>query len=187
MNILFQIRDFIFSHDFQTSFWSGIAVSVIIGFVVYQYTDVFKSPDLIFVVKQKGFYRDTILLTEDGENYKARFQFAIKNKGNKAIKAAEGYWHLFIQTDTPSAFSAPEEENHNRDIIRGSVYPGSFLDIELVYELLIKKVDVGTKEIPYFFSTDYGQYPKTARIDPKTGAVSFKNMAYIKFELPKAK
>ena len=185
MSFFIAIKDFIFGHDFQVSFWSGIAVSAVVGFVIYQYTDVFRSPNLSFVVKQDGFYRDTVLLTEDGDNYKARFQFAIKNSGNKAIKTGEGYWHLYINTASSTPFSAPEEQDHNRDMIRGTVYPGSFLDINMVYELTMKKENV--KEIPYFFSTDYGQYPKTARTDPETGKVLFEDMRHIKYELPKPK
>ncbi len=174
-------------HDFQVSFWSSIVVSALVGLVVYQYTDVFKSPNLSFVVKQNGFYRNTILLTADGENYKARFQFAIKNNGNKPLKSGEGYWHLYVQTDSPTQFSAPEEENHNRGIISGTIYPNSFLDINLVYELIIKKEDVRKREIPYFFSTDYGQYPKTAKLDPESGKVFLKDMNYIRFEIPESK
>jgi len=185
MNFLVIIKAFLLGYDFQVSFWSGIAVSAIIGFIVYQYTDVFKRPNLNFVVKQNGFYRNTILLVEEGENYKARFQFAIKNNGNKIIKAGEGYWHLFIESSSSTRYSVPEEQNHSRDMIRGSVYPSSFLDIDLIYELSIKKEDVTEKEIPYFFSTEYGQYPKTAKIDSKTGGVFYKNMNYIKFDLPK--
>jgi hypothetical protein len=160
---------------------------MIVGFVIYQYTSIFKSPKLNFVVKQNGFYRDTILLSEEGENYKARFQFAIKNTGNKALKAGEGYWHLFIHTNSPTIFSAPEEQNHNRGFITGTVYEGSFFDIDLIYELNLKKEDLTRAEISYFFSTDYGQYPKTAKLDPNSGKVLYKNMSYIRFELPETK
>ena len=185
MIILDKIVVFIFGHDFQVSFWSGIAVSVIVGFIVYQFTDIFKKPNLCFVVKQNGLYRDKILLTEEGKNYKARFQFAIKNKGNKAIKSNEGYWHLYINTISPTIFSVPEEQDHNRDLIQGTVYPGSFLDVDIIYELTMKKEDVEKKRIPYFFSTDYGQYPKTAKIDSETGFILFKDMNFIEYELPK--
>ncbi|MFA6535804.1 MAG: hypothetical protein WCT25_00040 [Candidatus Paceibacterota bacterium] len=184
MEFLVAIKDFLSSHDFQVSFWSEVIVAAVVGFVVYQYTDVFKSPNLCFVVKQDGFYRDTILLVENGDDYTARFQFAIRNSGNKALKAGEGYWHLYVNTNLPTIFSVPEEHDHNRDLIRGTIYPGSFLDIDLVYELKVKKEDIGEKEIPYFFSTDHGQYPAMAEIDPATGKVLFKNMGYIKFELP---
>ena len=185
MSFLLQIVDFILGHDFQVSFWSGIWVSVVVGFFVYQYTDVFKLPKLSFVVKQNGFYRDSIFLSEDEKNYKARFQFAIKNSGNKALKNNEGYWHLYLNTISPTIFSAPEEQDHNRGMIDGTVYPGSFFDINLVYELEIKKEDLDKKKIPYFFSTDYGQYPKTAKINKKTGKVLWEHMGYINFELPK--
>ena len=186
--LFYDIKNFLLDHDFKVSFWSGIlsgiVVSAIVGFVVYKFTGVFKSPELSFVVKQDGFYRDSILLTEEEKNYKARFQFAIKNSGNLAIKTGEGYWHLYIDTTSPTIFSAPEEQNHNRDLIRGTVYPGSFLDVNFVYELTIKKEDLEKSKIPYFFGTDYGQYPKTAKIDKSTGKVMFKNMSFINFELP---
>lgn len=187
MEIFCQVFGFILGYDFQVSFWSGIAVSVVVGFVVYQYTNVFKFPNLFFVVKQNGSYRDTILLTDEGEIYTARFQFSIKNTGNKPIKSDEGYWHLYLKVNSPTIFSAPEEDSHSRDIIKGTIYPGSFYDINLVYELKIKKEDLFKSEIPYFFSTDYGQYPKTAAVDQNTGTILFKNMGFIKFELPETK
>ncbi len=187
MEIFCQISEFILGHDFQVSFWSGIAVSAIIGFVLNKYTDIFKLPNLSFVVKQNGLYRNTILLTDSGENFTARIQFSIKNDGNKSIKNNEGYWHLYLQVDSPTIFSAPEEDSHSRGLIEGTIYPGSFYDINFVYELKIKKENLLKSEITYFFSTDYGQYPKMAVIDKDTGAVLFKNMGHIKFELPKVK
>ncbi|MFM2374429.1 MAG: hypothetical protein RLZZ234_424 [Candidatus Parcubacteria bacterium] len=185
MEILCLITDFIFGYDFQVSFWSGIAMSAVVGFVVYQYTDVFKSPNLVFVVKQNGLYRDTIQLTKDGKKYEARFQFAIKNIGNKAIKHNEGYWHLYLDVKNPTIFSAPEEINHSRGQINGTIYPSSFFDIGLVYELEINEENLSKAEIPYFFSTDYGQFPETAVINQETGEVLWKDMGYIKFEVPK--
>jgi hypothetical protein len=184
MNFLNKITGFIFSHDFQVSFWSGLAVSAVVGFVVYQYTDLFKTPNLSFVVKQDGFYRDSILLSEEGKYYRARFQFAIKNSGNKAVRANEGYWHLYIDSASSTLFSAPGESNHNRGLIDGTIYPGSFLDIGIVYDLKMKKEDSAKNEIPYFFSTDYGQFPRTAKVDPHTGKIFFKDMGWIKYEIP---
>ena len=184
MKIIYQFLGFIFGYDFQVSFWSGIAVSAVVTFVVYKYTDIFKKPNLGFVVKQNGLYRNTILLDEQDEKYKARFQFAIRNSGNKAIKNHEGYWHLYLADKSPTIYSAPEEIGHSRGMIEATIYPGSFLDINLVYELEIEKVHLEKSEIPYFFSTDYGQYPKTAILDQNTGLVLYKDMTHIKFELP---
>jgi len=188
--ILISIKKFVLEHDFLVAFWSsilsGLIVSLLIGFIVYQYTNIFKSPKLSFVVKQNGFYRDTILLSEGRQgNYEATFQFAIKNSGNQTINAGEGYWHLYIKTDSPTIFSAPGEQNHNRDLIQSQVYPGAYLDINFFYKLVVKKDDIGKAEIPYFFQTAYGNYPKTVKIDPKTGNVPWEDMDYIKFELPK--
>lgn len=188
VNFWHQVVDFLLSPDFQVSFWSalfsGLIVSAVVAFIAYQYTDIFKSPNLSFVVKQGGHYRKTILLNEEGENYKARFQFAIKNNGNKPVKNGQGYWHLYIDVKSPTIFSAPEEIGHSRGPIDGTIYPGSFFDINLIYELSIKKDSVEKSEIPYFFNTDFGQYPRTATVDSSTGKVNFESMGHIKFEIP---
>jgi hypothetical protein len=181
---------FLLSHDFQTSFWSsilsGLIVSTIIGFIVYQYTNIFKSPELSFVVKQDGFYRNTILLTKNASgSYEANFQFAVKNSGNKTIEPGEGYWHLYVDTTSSTIFSDPGVSDHKRDIIQAPIYPNSFLDLNFVYKLDIKKEDIETRKIPYFFKTIYGDYPNTAKMDSNTGKVLFKDMSFIGLELPK--
>jgi hypothetical protein len=184
------IIKFLLSHDFQISFWSsilsGLIVSGIIGFIVYQYTNIFKLPELGFVVKQNGFYRNKILLTKNIKGgYEASFQFAIKNSGNKTIEPGEGYWHLYLDTTSNIVFSDPGEPNHKRDIIQAPIYPDSFFDLNLVYKLDIKKEDLDKKKIPYFFQTIYGNYPKSVKMNSDTGQVLFKDMNFIQYELPK--
>ena len=187
---LMEAVNFLSSHDFQISFWSsifsGLIVSGVIGFIVYQYTNVFKSPELSFVAKQDGFYRNTILLTKNvSGNYEANFQFAIKNSGSKTIEAGKGYWHLYVETTSSTIFSDPGAPDHKRDIIQFPIYPNFFLDLPFIYKLDIKKEDVNKKEIPYFFQTIYGNYPDTVRMDLDTGKILFKDMGLIGFELPK--
>src|SRR3989344_4878159 len=186
MGYLTLLKDFLLGHDFLVSIVSSLLVSALIGAVVYQYTNLFKVPELSIVVKQDGFYRDMVLLSNgDNENYTAKFQFAVKNNGRKALKKEEGYWHIYAQTEAPTKLDAPGENNHKRGLFEYPVYSGSFLDLDLVLNLNIKKAALGNYKINYFFETDYGYYPNGIVVDPKTGGVPVKDMGLLGFELPK--
>lgn len=180
---------FLISTDFLVAFLSGMLVFIFSAMWVNHVTGVFKKPTLKMTVKQISFYRDSILLTkkEDG-NYEASFSLAIKNNGNKPIKQGEGYWHVYIPNEN-NPLRVLGEDNHIRDTIKYTCYPGNFLDIsDAQYIFPIKKEDLDKvlkTGIPYFFETDYGYFPDTIKIDQKTGAIFFKDMGSISVELPK--
>jgi hypothetical protein len=164
-------------------------VAAIFALAVGSFTDLVKKPKLSLVIKQNGFYRDTILLSLDtnGE-YIASFSFAIKNAGTKAIKPGEGFWNTYIENSTwPSNFKyfVAGEPNHQRDEIRYSVYPKSHTDIiDFSYNLRIKKDLIKDAAIPYMFQTDYGNFPKNLKWDSNTGAAPRKDFAFINLEQP---
>lgn len=179
---------FLIQKDFQVSFWSNLLADVVLTFVIVvlirRFTSFFKSPKLKFVIKQEGFYRDKILLSKKADgDYEASFILAIRNDGNQMIKANEGYWHTYISTTENILVSAVGEKNHQRDLIKFPVYAKSFLDLEIEYNFRLKKENLIGNKIPYFFSTDYGYFPKTVKMDPKTGKILFKHMAYLEFEV----
>lgn len=132
----------------------------------------------------------------DNGDYEASFRLSIKNSGNKTFKANEGYWHVYFENSNEisyiggaESFTTYGEKTHQRDIINLPIYPGSFLDIGPEYKYIFKKVGEGPgnlnpKPIRYFFETDYGYFPKSVKMDPKTGAVLYNNMGSIFFEMP---
>lgn len=175
--------------DFQTAFWSAFLSSLIIalaaGFWLNRASDLFKKPMLRFVIKQNGLYRDTILLSQrhDGD-YEASFYLAIRNDGTQTLKPGQGYWHTYIlETEGATPFTVAGEKNHQRGLISDAVYPNSFTDIGHEWKFLIKKDHLKGAEIPYFFSTDYGYFPRSVYVDSKTGKVLFAHMGQIGYEV----
>jgi hypothetical protein len=65
------------------------------------------------------------------------------------------------------------------------VYPKSFLDFGPEYKFLIKKDAMEKASVRYFFETDYGYFPKSVKLNQKTGAVAFSDMGSIELEWPK--
>lgn len=110
---------------------------------------------------------------------------AIKNVGNQAFKASEGYWHVYFpnvgameSSDGAAAFLALGETNHLRDLINLPIYSKAFLDFGPEYKFLVKKDIQGKVFVNYFFSTNYGYFPKTVKLNEKTGIVAFSDMGY---------
>jgi len=188
-----QFCGFILQRDFLISFWSSIFstvfISLVVALMVNYYTPLFKYPKLILVVKQEGFYRDSIKISEraDGD-YEAQFTLAIKNRGNQTLRPNEGYWHVYFPDAKAEAqkgaesFLAIKEDNHFRDLIRLPIYPKSFVDFGPEYKLLIKKDNINKARIRFFFATNYGYFPKSVKINQKTGAVAFSDMGSIQFD-----
>lgn len=180
-----------YSIDFWTNFLSSLISSALIAlisfYIINTFTPLFNRPDLKMIVKQDGIYRDTILLSENKNgDYEATFHFAIKNMGNKSIKSGEGYWHTYIKDENSSSpFGAFGEKNHQRGSINGSIYPGSFFDLGVAWNFIIKKEDLPNAEVPYFFSTDYGYFPSIIKLDKTTGEVNKKDMYKIGYEIKK--
>jgi hypothetical protein len=176
--------------SFQEAFWSNLLAGLIIAFMaslwINRATDFFKKPNLRLVVKQNGYYRDSILLSKraDGD-YEASFRLAMRNDGNHTLRAGEGYWNTFIlETEGKSPFSVLGEENHQRDLIRDAVYPQSFTDLGHEWKFKIQKEKLRDAEVPFFFSTDYGYFPQSVKMDSQTGKVQFLHMGKIGYELP---
>jgi hypothetical protein len=173
------------SSSFQVNFWSNLIADIIAGLafliVLNRVTDWFKSPVLRMVVKQDGFYRDTIVLSarEDGD-YEATFVLSIKNEGNHILRADEGYWHAYMYAN--NVFSANGEKNHQRDLIKAPVLPGYFLDITSEYKLLVHKEDIKSASIPYFFATTYGYFPRSTKMEQQSGFTAFESMGKVKCE-----
>lgn len=175
--------------EFQMAFWSALLSSLIISLAAAVWlnraTDLLRKPRLRLVVKQDGFYRDSVLLSKrsDGD-YEASFHLAIRNDGNQTLRPGQGYWHTYIlETEGKSPFSVAGEKNHQRDLIKDSIYSNSFTDIGHEWKFLIKKDKLKGSEIPYFFATDYGNFPKTVRMDSKTGIIPFKYMNQIGYQI----
>lgn len=194
MKIIYQIQSFIMQKDFLIAFWSSIfsagVIAVLAAWFVNIFTPLFKYPELTLVVKQEGFYNDKIKVSQrpDGD-YEASFSLAIKNIGSQTFKPKEGYWHVYfpnaekIETLNQSVgFVAQGEKSHLRDLINLPVYPKSFLDFGPEYKFLIKKSSLEKVGVYYFFETDYGYFPKTVKLNQKTGAVAFWDMGSIKLE-----
>jgi hypothetical protein len=197
MKIIWQFINFITQKDFLIAFWSSIfsagVIAVIAAIIVNYFTPLFKYPELILVVKQKGFYNDKIEISQrpDG-NYEASFRLAIKNIGNQTFKPNEGYWHVYFPNaekmeslNGSDGFIAQGENNHLRDLINFPVYPKSFLDFGPEYKLVILKDAIRKTSVHYFFETNYGYFPKSVKLDQKTGAVAFSDMGYIELEWTK--
>jgi hypothetical protein len=183
------ILNFLGRTDFQVAFWSTflgtLIISLAAAFWLNRATDLFKKPKLTLVVKQNEFYRDTILLSErkDGD-YEASFHLAIRNDGNQTLRSEQGYWHTYItETEGKTPFSVPGETNHQRDLIRESIYPHSFTDIGFEWKFKIEKENLKGAEVPYFFSTEYGHFPETVSMDSKTGEILFAQMSKIGYEI----
>lgn len=178
---------FLTQEDFLISFWSNflsdILIALIVAFIINKFTDLFRKPNLKFVVKQGGIYKDKITISKNSEgDYEAvGVVFAIKNSGNQIIKAGEGYWHTYIKSEI-SNFSAAGESHHQRDVLRYNVYPQSFTDLEVSYNFLIKKEEE-IRSIPYFFQTDYGMFPKTMKMNQTNGTVILNKMGQLQFEV----
>jgi hypothetical protein len=178
-----------FQEAFWPNFWADLIVATIFGIIISQLTDLVKKPKLSLVVKQNGFYRDTILLTKEKNGlYTASFTFAIKNSGNKTLKGGEGYWNTYLDMRTVSSnfkYLVAGEPAHQRDLIRYSIYPKSSTDIlDFKYDLSVKKEDVEKAFIPYMFQTDYGNFPKAIKWNPDTGAAPVHLFGKIKLILP---
>jgi hypothetical protein len=184
--------------SFAANFLADLAIVVLVTVIAKDFYNLIlkPKPKLSFVVKQGPFYSDTIKLSrkEDG-NYETSFNLVIKNSGNATLKSNEGYWHVF----TPNAdklqyfngaegFAAAMEETHQRNSITSQIYPHSFLEVglEYKYSFIKKEGEKNFKPQPlyYFFQTDYGNFPSTAKIDKKDGKVLYKDMGVIHFELP---
>ncbi len=178
----------LFHGDFAISFWSSFLSSLVVAgltaLIVYLFTDIFKSPELKIVVKQNGFYRDTVLLTrKKNDTYEAVFHLAIKNEGNQSLKKDQGYWHVYVNTLDQGSISALGETNHQRDMITYPVYPKSFLDLNVEYRVSLKSDQIKDFKIPYFLATEYGYFPSTVKMDQRTGAILFKDMGSIGIEI----
>lgn len=177
---------------FQEAFWSNLLAGLLLAFVasiwINRATDFFKKPQLRLVVKQNGYYRDTILLSKrDDGDYEASFRLAIRNDGNQTLQARQGYWQTFIlETEGRSPFSVLGEENHQRGLIEDAVYPKSFTDFGHEWKFKIKKDNLKSADVPFFFSTDYGYFPKSVRVEPRTGKVLFAHMGSVGYELPES-
>jgi hypothetical protein len=195
--IINQFQSFITQKDFLIAFWSSVFSAILIAFMiaifVNYFTPLFRHPELVLVVKQGGFYNDKLKITQrpDGD-YEASFMLAIKNIGSKTLKASEGYWHVYFpNTDKIETlagaqdFIAQGESNHLRDLINLPIYPKSFSDFGPEYKFIIKKDAVKKAAIYYFLATDYGYFPKTVKLDQKTGFVAFFDMGSIALEWPK--
>lgn len=188
---LIPIKDFLLSREFQTSFWSGVlsalVVSVLIGFIVRHYTNIFKSPKLTLVVKQGAFYSNKVILSErPNGDYEASFRLSIKNNGSQTFKPGEGYWHVYFPNasgvenlEGSEMFSDPGQKTHLRDLIGLPIYQGSFTDFGPEYKLLIKRENVAQSGIRFFFETNYGYFPDDVKLNPETGAVLYEEMGLI--------
>lgn len=170
------------------NFWPNFIADSLVAFLSFLlikiFTPIFNRPKLKMVIKQDGLYRKNILFFPSPNGiYEADIILAIKNEGKKTFKSGEGYWHAYIKTDTATPFSAIGEKNHERGLINGSIYPGSFLDTEGHYKFSINKEDIDIFNIPCFLSTDYGYFPKTVTLNGTTGKIMFKNMDSIGYEI----
>ncbi|MFA5996900.1 MAG: hypothetical protein WC791_00220 [Candidatus Paceibacterota bacterium] len=179
-----------FQSAFWPNFWADVFVAALFGIILNQFTDLLKTPKLSLVVKQDGFYRDTILLRADKNGkYVATVNFAIKNTGNKTIKTGEGYWNTYLDFKPKGKgfhYFVAGEPGHQRDLIRYSVYPNSFTDInDFQYDISINKEDLEKSHIPYMFQTDYGNFPRNIKWDLSTGGAPRDQFAFIKIELQK--
>lgn len=190
------VIDFVFQTDFQIAFWSNLlsdaGFAIILAILIKCFTSVFNHPELTMVVKQKGEYGDQIKIEKrkDGD-YEASFMLAIKNRGNETFKANEGFWHLYfpnaekIEILDGANTIASGETNHLRDLINLPIYPKSFLDFGPEHRMIIKKELFEKISVHYFFSTNYGYFPKTVKLDQKTAFVPFSTMGKIEFIWPK--
>lgn len=175
--------------SFQEAFWSnllaGLLIALLASIWINRATDLFKRPKLRLVIKQNGYYRDSVLLSKrDDGDYEATFRLAIRNDGNQTIQAHQGYWHTYIlESEGLSPFSVLGEKNHQRGLIEDAVYPKSFTDFGHEWKFKIQKDNLKSADIPFFFSTAYGYFPKTVKINPKTGKILFANMGSIGYEL----
>jgi len=176
--------------DFQANFLANLLsdsiVAIFFGIWLIKFTELIKKPNLRIVVKQNGQYGNRIVATKNGDQLKFIFTVAIHNTGNKTVKAGEGYWHLYFpgaaEVFNLGATAQIVDQNHIRDTVALPIFPKSFLDVGPEFRGVIKfsPQDKDKQfEVRYFLDTDYGRFPKAAKVDQKTGFVLYENMGVI--------
>jgi hypothetical protein len=174
-----------FQDAFWPNFWADMIVATVFGFALSIFMDLIKKPKLVLCVKQNGVYRSKILLVDAGnDTYKASFQFAIKNVGNRTFKKGEGYWYIYIFSNKKTNFDVPGDKYKKRQEIIYTIYPNSYIDLDFTYDLEIKKSEIAKYRIPYLFETDHGYFPKNPRIDAQTAVVNTEDVGHLELEKP---
>ena len=173
--------------NFLASLLSTLVAAVVIYFTGRAF-GLFTSPqpDLVMVAKQNSVYSDVITFTkQDDGSYTADFQLAIKNQGNLTLNANDGFWHTYVVTDASvTPLTATGEASHQRGVISYPIYPGYIVDIDgSQYHLVIKKDDVPSEGLPYFFATDYGFFPRSTHFNQKTGQVNKLTIGILRFKV----
>jgi hypothetical protein len=185
-NMEYSIMNIFLSEDFWINFFSSILVAGVVGAFVYLTTDFLHAPKLAMVVKQDNGYSEKLKFKKNAEGkYQASFVLAIQNKGNLTMDSMGGYWHVYIPVNSPSPFSVPGENVHQRDYIRDLVFPNSFTDIVAEWSLLLTEEEVKNPNasIPYFFATEYGYFPKTVSMKENGHLSRPSDLGHIKFEI----
>lgn len=158
--------------------------------IIPQLAGKFRKPKLRMVVKHDRLYQNTIKVSRrDDGDFETSFRVAIKNDGNGILKQGEGYWHLYfpsvskVVSDSESKqFISPDLE-HIRGLISLPVFQKSFLDIGPEFKFLVRKELIDNFKIYYFFETNYGYFPRTAKINSETAEVLYEDMSSIPIEI----
>ena len=172
-----------FQDSFWPNFWADLIIAIIFGTLISEYTSLTKTPKLRMSIKQEGLCARNIKfsLNENGE-YDASFNLAAHNSGNKMLKSQEGYWHIYFSNGVQVQMSGSEtyeliDGNHVRNIILLPIYPNSFLDIGPQFKIRVKSLE--NFSVHYFFSTEYGYFPGTVRMNQETARVEYETMGKI--------
>ncbi len=187
-----------FWDSFLANFLADLSVLLLISLLVKPfYKNIIKAkPKLKFIIKQGPFYSGVVKLQKkENGDHEAIFRFAIKNLGEATFKPNEGYWHVYFpdadmveSIKGANGFESAMEPTHHRNIIDLPIHSGSVLDIGPEYRYIFKKESQGEKELKpksiyYWFETDYGNFPSSAKVNSKDGSVNYKDMGIINFEI----
>lgn len=181
-----------FISGFLTQLLAGLVVVFLAGVYLNKKFKSFWSPDLSLqstIREEKGVNKDYVQakLDEDTGLYKIRFQPSIKNNGRGTISRNGGYWHIYFISEkgtvpfgieylSPHSPAQKVDDNHYREVIHAPIFPGSSLDLNVVFHIELEKEQLDKFKIYYFFSTEYGNFPREAVPDEETGLTKYKNM-----------
>lgn len=174
-------------HTFHEEFFWALLAQIVGGGIIAicsfwflsKYSTLLSKPKLTLVVKQLSTYSNIIEFKKNGARYEAEFDLGILNTGNKSLVEKQGFWHFYIVGGVFNYEHAGAldfvDENHMRNIIGFPILPQNTLDLNLHLKITFTEDLKDTIKIYGFLSTEYGTFPKDARMN-NLGLVEFQNM-----------
>lgn len=163
--------EFVGDFSFQVSFWSnllaGLVIALAVSWALPRIIEVRKRPDLVFEFVQE---HPTFLELKKGEP--KTLKLGVSNR-NRNIYLSTVYWHLFVPLALepkliPRGGRVATSEIHGewKEFSGGTgaeepLFPERGLNFP--HGLLVQPRSTGDSHILFFFSTEYGISPRSAR------------------------